>query len=233
MIGTRFSRLVVLRKVDAPGRSRYVCTCDCGREVRVWATSLKTRNTKSCGCLKIDSAKSRATKHGKYGTRIYNIWAGMLGRCKNPSQDNYRWYGGRGISVCKRWHAFSNFYSDMGDPPSNKHELDRLDPNQGYSPSNCRWATALEQRRNTRRKIMVLLDGKKVSLHEACDRYGIRSGTTEKNRVLARIRLGWDPLKALTVPCLLGGERHEAELEKVRGRKSTQKPKPTSAEPGI
>lgn len=74
------------------------------------------------------------------------IWAGMLQRCKNPRLANYKYYGGRGITVCDRWMSFENFFADMGPRPSLEHSIDRYPNNDGnYEPGNCRWALHCEQ----------------------------------------------------------------------------------------
>jgi hypothetical protein len=79
-----------------------------------------------------------------------NSWSAMLARCESKADSSYCRYGGRGISVCERWHDFWAFIADLGPRPSSDHSLDRLDPNGGYEPSNCRWATKGEQARNRR-----------------------------------------------------------------------------------
>lgn len=95
----------------------------------------------------------------------------MMGRCYNQNTPAFRLYGGRGISVCPRWHAFENFLADMGHRPEGM-SLDRIDPDGHYEPSNCRWATASEQNRNKRTNVRVQHDGESVSLVELAERIG-------------------------------------------------------------
>jgi hypothetical protein len=73
----------------------------------------------------------------------------MRKRCHNPNQDNYAYYGGRGITVCERWDDFAAFLADMGERPPGM-SLDRVNNDHGYSAANCRWATRTEQAHNRR-----------------------------------------------------------------------------------
>lgn len=80
----------------------------------------------------------------------YYVWVAMRQRCRNPKCRIYKHYGGRGIKICKRWEKFENFFEDMGRRPEGKYSLDRIDVNGDYEPSNCRWATQLQQVLNRR-----------------------------------------------------------------------------------
>lgn len=99
-----------------------------------------------------------AAYRAAHPNHLYCAWSSMKGRCINPANPAYKNYGGRGIAVCDRWleeDGFSNFVADVGERPSPKHSLDRTDVDGNYEPSNCRWATTIEQRANQRPKVFV------------------------------------------------------------------------------
>lgn len=119
----------------------------------------------------------------------------MLRRCEDPSRPGYPNYGGRGIRVCDRWHDFTAFSADVGERPSPRHSLDRIDNARGYEPGNVRWATRHEQSRNTRRNIRLTHNGETMVLADWAKRLGVPWA-----RLYARIKAGWPAEAALTLP---------------------------------
>lgn len=119
----------------------------------------------------------------------------MIQRCTNPKDRAFPAYGGRGILVCESWMTFDNFIRDMGLRTSPHHSLERIDNSKGYSKENCRWATRLEQVRNTRRNVILEHDGKRMCLLDWAKHIGM-----PYNRLRSRIRYGWDTARALTAP---------------------------------
>ena len=153
----RFGRLVVIeRHPDRRGdKVQWVCKCDCGCEVLATTQHLRYGAVKSCGCL------MEGRKHGRVGTAAYGSWYAMIQRCENPNHISASNYSGRGIKVCKEWHNFKSFYSDMGDPPPN-FTLDRRDNNGNYTPDNCRWASPTTQARNARSNKLDIVAAKYI-----------------------------------------------------------------------
>lgn len=156
MINKVFNKLTVIERVEkgADGRKRYLCRCECGVYTNVRGKDIKSGNTKSCGCIAKKRAKNLNKKYRNSGKRVeYTAWKNMVYRCYNNNSINYHSYGGRGIKVCERWlESFDNFYEDMGERPSSKHQLDRINNNDNYKPDNCRWILAHQNANNRRVK---------------------------------------------------------------------------------
>lgn len=210
--GDRFGRLTVIGRSRRIGRRYWSCRCSCGTVRSVAAGALNNGRTRSCGCLSLQMTRARSTTHG--GTardehrQVYLVWSAMRKRCNNPKDKAYERYGGRGITVCVRWEHFENFLADIGPRPSSEHSIDRKDNDGGYwcgkcaecarlgRTANCRWATRLEQNRNTRRNVRFSYNGEALTLGEWSERSGIHRATLRERIV----RRGWNIEDALTRP---------------------------------
>lgn len=154
MIGKTFGDWTVLNVCGSKFNSyTYNCRCKCGRIFEVYGPHLKRKKDKSTKCVYCSNQMKAAMNidHGYAKTSTYKIWTAMKHRCSNPKATHYERYGGRGISVCERWNEFRNFLTDMGERPENM-DLDRIDNDGNYEPTNCRWISHKENCQNTCRK---------------------------------------------------------------------------------
>lgn len=199
----RFNRMVLTEKAPKgnSGHPQWCYICDCGNQGIVAQRSLSDPKhpQQSCGCFQREQFIERQTKHGGYGTPEYTSWNSMKDRCRNSNNKKFCSYGGRGITVCKRWmDSFENFLGDIGNKPSPAHSIDRIDVNGNYEPVNCRWATKKEQSRNRRNNRYEVFRGESRLLVELCEEVNIKY-----DLVLRRIdALNWTLENALTVPSM-------------------------------
>lgn len=189
--GQRFGRLTVIGR--APGLPRWhgkwLARCDCGAEKVAWAPHMRTGRTSSCGCVKREHlAKLSAAKvtHGRTNTVEYRIWGGIVSRCTDSNNKDWKNYGGRGIAVCERWRSFESFLADMGERPRNDLSIDRIDNEGHYEPGNCRWATPKVQMGNTRANVLYAYAGRTMPLCDWADESGINRMT-----LYWRFNQGW------------------------------------------
>lgn len=199
LMDERFDRLVVISREpnNKHKQAMWKCKCDCGNVVIVQSNMLRSGHTKSCGCLQRERTGEASRTHGKSKTLLYNKWSRMIQRCTNPNIERYKCYGGRGITVCKEWKRFEEFERWAIDNGYNDNlSIDRIDVNKGYSPDNCRWATAKEQANNTTRNHYLTVRGETHTMSEWSDITGIPYTT-----IRARInRSHWDPERAVSEP---------------------------------
>lgn len=192
--GSRYGRLRVISYSHSEKKRGPIwkCQCDCGADCFVVAKELRAGDTKSCGCL----YRTQFITHGLSKSAEHKAWTAIKERCYNPNCKSYYRYGGRGIKMCERWlNSFEAFYTDMGPRPSSEHSIDREDTFGNYEPSNCRWATIIEQQNNMRTNVVLEFQGRKATLAEWSRLTGITY-----TALSTRLDRGWTVERALSQP---------------------------------
>lgn len=179
LVGKRFGRLLVLKETDeytsySYSKKRYLCQCDCGKQIKVKEALLLNGHTSSCGCLHKDLLTKRLTTHGESKTRLYKIWSGMKRRCLDDKNKSFSNYGKRGITICKEWLNFKLFSEWAKENGYNDSlTIERIDVNGNYCPNNCCWIPNTEQAKNRRTTCLLEIDGEKESLTSWCKKLHI------------------------------------------------------------
>lgn len=182
--GENFGRLTVLKeafyKTDGSRypRTYVTCKCDCGNIKDMPYCRIRNGTIFSCGCYNKEVTKALLQTHKMSNTKLYYVYREMIQRCCNPNNKGYKNYGGRGISICEDWRRdFINFYKWA---ISNGYEeglsIDRIDVDGNYEPSNCRWATAVQQSNNLRNNVIINYKGHCGTIAEVARALGIKYG---------------------------------------------------------
>lgn len=207
LTGKKYSRLTVIERAGSTAHKKalWKCRCDCGNEVIIIGSHLLNDNTHSCGCYKREITSERMVSHGKSNTRLHHIWKNMRQRCSNPHKPDYKYYGGKGITVDDIWNDYEVFAKwAIGNGYRDDLTIDRIDVNGNYCPDNCRWVSMTEQARNMSRNRVITYNGESHCLSEWGEILGIN------DKVLGhRINAyGWSVERAFTTPVrILGGTK--------------------------
>lgn len=199
------------------------CKCEAKTERLVLESNLVSGKSTNCGCVRRQRLVDTLTTHGMSDRPEFNIWKGMLARCKNPNSEQYHDYGGRGIAVCDRWQGdqgFENFFADMGPRPEGNYTIERKDVNGNYCPNNCIWLPRPLQAFNKRNSRWVEYNGERKPLIVWAKEYGIPS-----EALAYRLDTGMPFDEAVSSPLQTrrkalvykGEEKKAAELSKIAG----------------
>lgn len=191
---------------------QWLCECDCGNQIVVTTTHLKSGHTKSCGCYakEVSVRNGLKKKHGMTKTRIHRIWSQIKTRCFNSKDEHFKDYGGRGITICDEWkNSFESFYEwSMANGYEDNLTIDRIDVNGNYCPENCRWATMKEQNDNKRNTVLLTFEGETRTLGEWSEITGIKYIT-----LFWRYKAGKTPSEILSKEKLKRGKANGTESE--------------------
>lgn len=200
--GEKFGMLTILKFSHTKNnRSYWLCHCDCGKNKIVSANNLKYGTTKACGCLKNKGYFCGETIKNKT-ERLYKVYRSMVNRCYYPNQENYKNYGGRGITVCENWlksyksfrdWAYANGYDETAE--FGKCTIDRINVNGNYEPSNCRWVSMKEQLNNYSRNVLITANGITLNVQQWAKRLGVNNATLR-----SRLKRGWTDEKIINTP---------------------------------
>ncbi len=201
LTGKKFGKWTVIEYwCIIKNNTHWKCKCDCGTIRIVNGMSLVAKASQSCGCVQKEFISKLTERHGESrkgkATLEYVSWMSLKNRCNNKKGQNYKDYGGRGITVCDRWmQCFENFLEDMGRRPTPQHSIDRIENDKGYYKENCRWATGKVQTNNARSNVMIEYNGERMTASQWDDRLGFKKGT-----VWNRHYRGWDIQRIITQP---------------------------------
>ena len=175
LTGKVFGKLIVIKKVgtDKKYNTQWLCKCECGNEKIVARDKLIIGHTTSCGCARKNFFKNLNKIHGLSHSRLWYVWYNIKNRCYRNTSKYYKYYGGRGITMCKEWlDDYQNFYNWAikngydETAPKGACTIDRIDVNGNYEPNNCRWISMREQSRNKRNNKRISYNGETHCLKE-------------------------------------------------------------------
>ena len=200
LIGVRFGRLVVIAQGPSDDGRQWICKCDCGGKSLVKTGHLNAGGVRSCGCLVIESAqrtgwagrgrRKREWLPDDLQRKLKGTYRNMLKRCYDQQSNRWLQYGGRGITVCNEWRGRDGrdvFYRwAVENGCDHGLQIDRIDVDGNYEPSNCRWVTPKIQANNTTRNRFIEWQGESLTVSQWAERFGLSYAAMQH-----RIDRGW------------------------------------------
>lgn len=209
LTGQKFGCLTVIKQAGTTQRvsprtgkliahkALWLVQCVCGKRLVRSSPSLRSKHrpqVKSCGCMHGKTIVAGKGSHGMTKHPAWGSWSAMRSRCENPHDKDWKNYGARGITVCKRWsQSFPAFWQDMGATWAPRLTLGRIDNNKEYSKKNCRWETSMQQANNKRCSVLIPTPKGTMTVAMAARAYKLSPGT-----VYQRLARGWKGKKLLS-----------------------------------
>ena len=202
-------KLIFLKDVEntTPRKALFMCPI-CSNQFTTDISRAKLNRVVSCGCYRKENSKKLHFKHGHTKdnkmSSEYVSWQRMIQRCQNLGYANYHNYGGRGISVYNKWKdSFVSFLEDMKEKPFRNAQLDRINTDGNYEPSNCRWVTCKENSRNRKNNLIIEWNNQKKTLTKWSEILNINKNTL-RDRIYST---KWTLEEAMSTPLLKKGEK--------------------------
>lgn len=205
MTGLKFGRLLGLRYAyKKRNRAYWEFVCDCGVFKVADGASVRNGKVKSCGCLHKEQCSENGKNNKTHGLsktgKLYHVYIKMVSRCYNPSDKDFKNYGGRGIFICKEWSDINSFFlwaRIMGYKDG--VTIERKDVNGCYSPENCCWIENERQALNTRKVRIYDYVGRKLAISEISKLCEI-----SKHTIKGRLNRGWSVDEATSIKAVIG-----------------------------
>lgn len=198
--GNRYGRLLVKKRAYSNNnRAKWECICDCGNITIAEGVMLRSKKIRSCGCLKDELTSKRFITHGLSNTKLYDVWIKIKSRCYNKNDKDYKNYGGRGITVYKKWkNDFKSFYDwAISNGYDRALTIERIDVNDNYKPSNCSWIKNELQALNTRKIHKYSYKNEFKDIRYFSEKYNINYNTLRTRLLVYK----WDIKRAIeTIP---------------------------------
>lgn len=204
LVGNKYGKLLVIESCGQKEKGTHYMSkvrCECGKEYLVPDTELIYGRRKSC-----KECNKPMKTHGMTNTKLFNVWQSMKQRCFDVNDQNYKYYGGRGITVCNEWVSdFMDFYNwSTSNGYKENLSIDRIDVNGNYEPSNCRWITMKEQASNKRNNHLITYKSETKPLQYWANKFNINQTT-----ICNRLKSGWDIEKTFNIKPKVGRNQYD------------------------
>lgn len=199
-LGRKINRLTIVEilPLSSPGAMKMArCKCECGKEIITSIIDVVREKSQSCGCLSKERNAELNYKHGLTHHPFMRVFYCVKSRCYNENDPSYHNYGGRGIRMCEEWKDDVQKFYEWAILNGWRQGLDinRIDNNGNYEPTNCNCITRKENSRNRRVNRYITYKGMTKCLSEWSECLSI-----SRSCLNWRLDHGWNIEDAFTTP---------------------------------